>query len=372
MTSRVVNVSDQLFNDNVTSNTMMDKSESYYWIFLSIAASVVVYFAIPFVFRFSPLVQRHAVFMHLFSFSRHRRNFYDPKVHQVEGGRNFYLNSVNKGIRIGLWHLLPKSLIKISKEKSDEYWEEALQNSGKPIFVYFHGNGGTRVTSHRIEIYKIFQELDCHVISFDYRGYADSTPVQPNETGVVDDGLTVYNWVRRTLGTNSRTPVFFWGHSLGTGVSTHLTSKLSLEGERSNLPTGLILEAPFSNMKDELRGIYINAVYRFWPGFDWFYGTDLKKNGIAFESDMHIRNVDIPILIFHDIRDMIVPYKLGKKLYETALKSRSKTAKPIQFKKLSEFNIIDAHVYICRFPKLPGMITEFMKSSIKNEWPASA
>ena len=43
--------------------------------------------------------------------------------------------------------------------------------------------------------HQVLRQLDCHVVCFDYRGYADSTMVLPNETGVVSDAKAVYNWL---------------------------------------------------------------------------------------------------------------------------------------------------------------------------------
>ena len=42
--------------------------------------------------------------------------------------------------------------------------------------------------------------MEYHVITFDYRGYADSTPAPPHETGVVSDAMTVYNWLKQRIG----------------------------------------------------------------------------------------------------------------------------------------------------------------------------
>ena len=63
-------------------------------------------------------------------------------------------------------HILPKSLIGKEFIKA----EEAFTSGSLPIIVYLHGNSGSRAGSHRIELYKIFQSLDFHVLSLDYRG----------------------------------------------------------------------------------------------------------------------------------------------------------------------------------------------------------
>lgn len=53
------------------------------------------------------------------------------------------------------------------------------------------------------------------------------------------------NWVKNH--TSAR--IFVWGHSLGTGVSTHALDDL---GKKKVNVDGLILECPFNNIKDEI------------------------------------------------------------------------------------------------------------------------
>jgi len=84
--------------------------------------------------------------------------------------------------------------------------------------IYFHGNMGSRASGHRLDLYRLLQDLDFHVIAFDYRRFGKSTSmVAPSESGLVTDSLCIYEWVRDILGENSQVPIFFWGHSLGTG-----------------------------------------------------------------------------------------------------------------------------------------------------------
>lgn len=88
----------------------------------------------------------------------------------------------------------------------------------------------------------------------DYRGYGDSGNIQPTEEGVVSDALKVYDYIRN----NTKNPVLLWGHSLGTGVSTHLLSimaKMEIPG-----PKALVLESAFTNIRDELRAHPLSKV----------------------------------------------------------------------------------------------------------------
>ncbi|CAH2233077.1 jg112, partial [Pararge aegeria aegeria] len=121
-------------------------------------------------------------------------------------------------------------------------------------------NSNTRAASHRLLLYKFFQKMDFHTIAFDYRGYADSTNVLPSEDGVVEDSLKVYEWLVTTISkADTKPPVYVWGHSLGTGISSHLLGNLQRLSEdvleRTTplpQPNGLILEAPFNNLADEV------------------------------------------------------------------------------------------------------------------------
>lgn len=45
-------------------------------------------------------------------------------------------------------------------------------------------------------------------------GFADSSAVPPSERGLVRDVKAVYNYVKEKAG---KSPVFVYGHSLGTG-----------------------------------------------------------------------------------------------------------------------------------------------------------
>ena len=53
-------------------------------------------------------------------------------------------------------------------------------------------------------MYRVLRErLGCHVVCFDYRGYADSSPdITPTKCGVITDGHRVYEHVASLAGEN--------------------------------------------------------------------------------------------------------------------------------------------------------------------------
>ena len=74
---------------------------------------------------------------------------------------------------------MPSDLIEESEKKSEkekkDWFETSLSNGPAPIVLYLHGNTGSRAREHRIELYKVLQKLNYHVICFDYRGIFSQT-----------------------------------------------------------------------------------------------------------------------------------------------------------------------------------------------------
>ncbi len=85
--------------------------------------------------------------------------------------------------------------------------------------------------------------------------------------------------------------------SLGTGVATHLSQNKEF--------AGVILETPFTSM--------IDAAKKFYPYIP--VGLLLKDK---FENKNKIKNIKSPILIMHGEKDQIVPFEMGKKMFEIA------------------------------------------------------
>ena len=75
----------------------------------------------------------------------------------------------------------------------------------------------------------------------------------PTKTGVVQDALKVFDYVKEHVG-NSETRVIVYGHSLGTAVSCEAVNRLCVEG---NPPDALVLESPFNNIHDEVQSHWL-------------------------------------------------------------------------------------------------------------------
>lgn len=64
-------------------------------------------------------------------------------------------------------HVLPRNLL--DKYENDNSTYEQLLSHGEPIIIYMHGNSGTRANEHRIQLYHVLQDINCHIIAVDYR-----------------------------------------------------------------------------------------------------------------------------------------------------------------------------------------------------------
>ncbi|KAG7201126.1 hypothetical protein KM043_003920 [Ampulex compressa] len=334
------------------------KKRFIFWIIkISLFTYLVIFGLLPLIFHYSYTVQKKILFLNFVQWPLYV-DFSKPKSAGMEGARNFYL-STDQEVKLGVWQILPRSLLNDSMSMTDEAYEAVLSNAKYPVFLYMHGNSGNRASSHRLELYKLFQNLDYHVICFDYRSYGDSDQVELSESGVVTDSKYVLEWVINKV--NGTAPVFVWGHSLGTGVSTHV---LALLAAKNIHPAGLFLESPFNNIADELSEHRLSQVFKHLPWFQWMVVEPFYNNDLRFESDKHIGKIQCPVMILHAKDDNVVPFHLGEKLYKAALVYHHNETDRIQMIPIkSSYGL--GHKYICRYKELPTIIKSFVEQSHK-------
>uniref|UniRef100_A0A3P9PCD6 Abhydrolase domain containing 12, lysophospholipase n=1 Tax=Poecilia reticulata TaxID=8081 RepID=A0A3P9PCD6_POERE len=144
-----------------------------------------------------------------------------------------------------------------------------------------------------------------------------------------------------------------------------LTDRFCQEHINVTPPDALILESPFTNIREEARSHPFSMVYRFLPGFDWFFLDSITANNIRFATaapDGGRRNVDhisCPVLILHAEDDGVVPFHLGKKLYSLASRSSSLGGRKVQFVAFPAA-LAFRHKFIYRSPELPNILSDFL------------
>lgn len=181
------------------------------------------------------------------------------------------INTVD-GVRIKLWHI---------KARAPQ----------APLVLYFHGNGGN--ISSYIDEAAVLSGLGCDVLLVEYRGYGESGG-SPSEKGFYLDAQAAYDWALRAL-RPSRTVAF--GRSLGTAVAADLAVNRPV--------SALLLESPFTS------GIEI--------GKDKFPRLPVRLIMTQkYDTLSKITSLKCPLLVLHSPQDEIVPFRMGRKLFETA------------------------------------------------------
>jgi uncharacterized protein len=164
----------------------------------------------------------------------------------------------------------------------------------RAVVLYAHGNAGN-VTDRQFALELFRDRLSASVLVFDYRGYGRSAGT-PSEAGVLADARAARRWLAERTHIRE-SDIVLVGHSLGGGVAVDLAAK---DGAR-----GLILEGTFTSLPDaaacHLPLLPVRHLMR-----------------TRLDSAAKIPNYHGPLLQTHGDADRIVPYALGRKLFDAA------------------------------------------------------
>lgn len=164
---------------------------------------------------------------------------------------------------------------------------------GRGTVLFCHGNAGN--ISFLVETIEIFRGMGLNVFVFDYRGFGRSGGV-PTEEGTYRDVTAAWKYL--TIEKKVPSPrIILIGRSLGGPIAAWLAEHWT--------PGVLVLESTFTRAAD-----VADFHYDFSPG-------DLLL-GDAYNTVASLSRLSCPVLVIHSPEDEIVPYNLGKKLFENA------------------------------------------------------
>lgn len=312
-------------------------------------AAVVIFILLPLLLRILPELIQHLVYAH-----RIRLPFFAdlsrPADLSLNHTINMYLTSED-GISLGVWHTVPESRWKEAQGKDLAWYQDSLSD-GSPVFIYLHGNTGTRAATHRVGVAKVLSALGYHALVPDYRGFGDSTG-EPTEAGLTTDALYLYNWVKARSGNSL---VVIWGHSLGTGVATNTAAKLVEQGV---LFDGVILEGAFNTAGQPIPFHPFAWYYWTFPGTHYFFREPWADNKVVFPTEKNLKKMKSPILFLHSEDDHIVPIHVVQQLYEVAASAQNADrVKLVTF----DGSLGYLHNGLYRDPALPDIIRKFVLS----------
>ncbi|MEW6411814.1 MAG: alpha/beta hydrolase [Candidatus Zixiibacteriota bacterium] len=172
-------------------------------------------------------------------------------------------------------------------------WYVQPQTESKKVVLFCHGNAGN--ISHRLETVEFLYNRGVNVLIFDYRGYGRSTG-EPDEDGLYADATACYEWLKQGRGF-SPDSIYIFGRSLGGAVAIELATKVPC--------AALIVESSFTTAAEMADKIFPILPTRLLLKYE-------------FRSIDKIDRVNCPLLVTHSPDDDLVPFEMGRALFERA------------------------------------------------------
>lgn len=166
----------------------------------------------------------------------------------------------------------------------------------RQVVLFFHGNAGN--LADRYELVLKLLELGVRVLIIDYPGYGRSEGT-PDEKALYASGRAAWEYL---VGTRGYEPsqIVLLGKSLGGAPATKLATEVSAGG--------VILQSTFTSVPDMAK-----RSFPFLPRFL----VRTRMNNLK-----RVREIEEPKLFIHSPSDEIIPYEMGRRLFEAAPEPR--------------------------------------------------
>jgi fermentation-respiration switch protein FrsA (DUF1100 family) len=164
----------------------------------------------------------------------------------------------------------------------------------KAVVLFCHGNG-EHVARLAPMLRLLHDNAQVSLFAWDYRGYGRSEG-KPFETNVLSDARMAQLWLAERAGVRPE-DIVVDGRSLGGAVAVGLAAEHPVRG--------MVLERTFAELVE-------TAGYHFpWLPVRW-----MMKN--KYPSIQRITTYRGPLLMSHGTEDEVVPFEMGKKLFDAA------------------------------------------------------
>jgi fermentation-respiration switch protein FrsA (DUF1100 family) len=170
----------------------------------------------------------------------------------------------------------------------------------KAVVLFCHGNG-ENVARLAPLLRLLHDRAEVSTFAWDYRGYGRSGG-KPHEVNLLSDARQAQMWLAQRAGVRPE-EVVVYGRSLGGAVAVGLAAEHPVRG--------MVLERTFSELVE-------TASYHFpWLPVRWI----MKNRYPSIERIMTYRG---PLLQSHGTADEVVPFEMGKKLFDAATTKNKK------------------------------------------------
>lgn len=177
--------------------------------------------------------------------------------------------------------------VKLGKERHVAYY--LPPQPGKPVLVFFHGNGTGYDAS--VVATQGFANKGIGILIPEYPGYGgnDGTPSEKSLKQTADNA---YSWLQtQRIPSNE---IYIYGNSIGTGPAVYMAKQAN---------AGLIIVSGVANLRD--------VVHKHIP----FLIPSIIND--VYDNKAEISKVISPVLIMHAKDDEVVPFEQGLKLHES-------------------------------------------------------
>jgi fermentation-respiration switch protein FrsA (DUF1100 family) len=160
--------------------------------------------------------------------------------------------------------------------------------AGDPTIIFFHGNAGN--VTERGPTVAGLAKRGISVFVFDWRGYGKSEGT-PSESGLFRDALAAYDYTRG----RAKGDIVSYGESLGGPYAAYVAAHRKVRC--------VVIENSFPSL-----AAIGNVLYRPFPlGY---------SAPFSLTTTRWLNQAGVPVLVMHGKRDQVIPFELGKALYE--------------------------------------------------------
>ncbi|NDJ62214.1 MAG: alpha/beta hydrolase [Chloroflexi bacterium] len=166
-----------------------------------------------------------------------------------------------------------------------------------PVILFFHGNG--EVAADYSTVAPLYHNIGVSLLVVDYRGYGWSTGF-PLVSALLTDAEKIAAALPQILGdAPADKPVYVMGRSLGSAPAIHLAYTYP---ERFR---GLIIDSGFAETPSLFKRLGIDTT-----------GLNIDESPIG--NARKIASIDLPLLIIHGERDLLLPLSNAQQLFDAA------------------------------------------------------
>ncbi len=177
-------------------------------------------------------------------------------------------------------------------------WFFPVKESNSCLLL-FHGNADN--ISIRLPKAKAWIDRGVSVLLIDYRGYGKSEGEIKSSSDLTKDAKAGFDWLKNKKNYSS-SQIILYGESIGSVPAIELAVYEKFKA--------LILEAPFTSLKDMAKLLYGMA-------------PDFMLKDFQMNNENNISRLKTPVLILQGTEDEVVPFSMGQRLFKKAPEPKS-------------------------------------------------